>query len=178
MSRYLGHLIKHGTRIYPSLIQLNPHQCGICTAETKVKAGETKEFLVTQCLTAGSGHSLQKQDLSLGIKMLSQQSPSADWSPVMDGGRNPALSSNASTTALGSAWRATPAAGPAPQSPQASCHLLLPSKLSALSLLSDLEQGGPRGWTVLAAVGAVPAVPWDRLSPVSCTGQLSLITSA
>lgn len=104
-----------------------------------MKAEETKEFLVTQCLTAGSGHSLQKQDLSLETKMLSQQSPSADWSPVMDGGRNPALSSNACTTALGSAWRATPAARPAPSPPQASCHLLLPSRLSALSLLSDLE---------------------------------------
>lgn len=85
MSRYLGHLTDHRTKINPSLIQLSPHQCGICTAETKVKAGETKEFLVTQYLTAGSGHSLQKQDLSLEIKMLSQQSPSADWSPVTMG---------------------------------------------------------------------------------------------
>lgn len=136
-SKHLGHLTDHGTKINPSLIQLSPHQCGISTAETKVKAGEAKEFLVTQCLTAGSGHSLQKWDLSLEIKMLSQQSPSADWSPVMDGGRSPALSSNASTTALASPQRATPGAGPAHHPPRLPATSFCPpnSAPSALCLI-------------------------------------------
>lgn len=70
------------------------------------------------------------------------------------GGRNPALSSNASTTALGSPWRATPATGPAPLSPQASCHLLLPSKLFTLSILSDLEHNRE---------GLVVGLSWQQL---------------